>query len=134
MNLLNPNVLVGLIIAFLAVFTSGVQYEKIQQQKEIARLSLKMQKEATELHDKHEQEKIDAKKTIDRLRADVSSGTIRLSIPSSSCNSASGDSEARAELDRQTSQDLISITEDGDQAIRDLNYCIDRYNSIKDTK
>jgi prophage endopeptidase len=63
-------------------------------------------------------------------------GSLRLSIPVSpqaGCTvSATGDGQARAELDGQVSEALIAITNDGDQAIVQLNSCIDRYNQIKE--
>ena len=74
-----------------------------------------------------------------KLRADVRSGTLRLSIPTAgpvlsaqSAGIAPGDrAEARAELDPKTADDLIAIAKDGDDAIRQLNACIDAYNVIK---
>jgi hypothetical protein len=67
--------------------------------------------------------------------AAVRDGSLRLSIPvnnSAGCSSSTpGDGQARAELDGQVSEALIAITNDGDQAIADLNSCIDRYNQIR---
>ena len=39
--------------------------------------------------------------------------------------------ETRAELDPKTSESLVTITGDGDKAIADLNYCIDRYEAVR---
>ena len=94
-----------------------------------------MQIVAVEAEDKLQKEKQSAKSKIDQLRADVSSGAVRLSVRAScSAASAAGDSETRAELDGQTAQDLIAIAADGDQAIIELNACVDFYNKIKGIK
>lgn len=77
-----------------------------------------------------------------KLRADVRSGTLRLSIPTAGallCTEGAGvasrdRTETRAELDPKTADDLIAITKDGDDAIRQLNACIDAYAIVKDTK
>ena len=71
-----------------------------------------------------------------QLRNRVRSGDVRLSIPASpaACprqDSAAGDPEARTELDRATAEALVAITQSGDEAIRELNSCIDRYNAIR---
>jgi prophage endopeptidase len=47
---------------------------------------------------------------------------------------ASGDSvQTSAELDRETAKSLVAITDDGDKAIRQLNACIDAYNTVYQT-
>ena len=136
LSLLNPSVLLAICIALLSGFGYGRHYEYLEQQAEIARLNAVMAEEANAASSKFKQEQQDAQKTITKLRSDINSGAIRLSIPitSSSCGSTSGSTEERAELDTKVSQDLISITEDGDNAIRELNYCIDRYNKIRNVK
>jgi len=66
---------------------------------------------------------------------------LRLSIPVSSnsvCSTDStrasnGDTNARADLDTKTAEDLIAITADGDKAIRALNACITSYNQVRET-
>jgi len=135
LSLFNPSVLLGIIIALAGAFGWGHHQAYLEQQAEIGRLNAVMAEEANKSAALFQKEKQNAQTKINQLRADVNSGTLRLSIPvSSSCSTASGTTETRAELDKQTSQDLISITEDGDNAIRELNYCIDRYNQIKDVK
>lgn len=135
MSLLNPSVILTILVALAASFGYGRHYEYKEQQAEIARLSSVMAEEANTASLKFKEEQKDAQKTINKLRADINSGAVRLSIPiSSSCGSTSGSTEERAELDTKVSQDLISITEDGDNAIRELNYCIDRYNKIRNVK
>ncbi|AVL70877.1 hypothetical protein CEQ07_05265 [Oligella urethralis] len=72
----------------------------------------------------------DAQKTIANLRADIASGRKRLSVAinKAAICASKGPTTAgmdngttRAELDRETSEDLIGIITQGDQAIRQLN-------------
>ena len=134
-SLLNPWVLVGVLSLIISSYFYGHHEAYLEQQAEMGRLNAVMTEQANTARQTFEKEKQDAKNTINKLRADVNSGAVRLSIPvSSSCSAASGATEERASLDTTTSQSLISITEDGDQAIRELNYCIDRYNQIRNVK
>ncbi|MCC7681070.1 lysis protein [Janthinobacterium sp. FW305-128] len=88
------------------------------------------------------QEQTHAKTERDRFNADVRSGAVRLSIPvaSGQCAatadtaSATGHRiEARAELDPATAAALDAIAGDGDDATRQLNACIDAYNTVRET-
>lgn len=81
-------------------------------------------------------EKAQSKKRIDQLVDDVNAGRMRLKIAVSGCpeGTASGPGETRAELDPEVAESLIRIANDGDDAIRELNYCIDAYNSIRSEK
>lgn len=101
-------------------------------------LEKKMQADADAITVKYNKEKKDAEKTIADLRARIANGTVRLSIPVSSTGMSAGSGselgEARAELDGETAQSLVSIVSDGDDAIRDLNQCIDKYNAIRGVK
>jgi len=79
-----------------------------------------------------------AKSQITALRSNVASGALRLSIAAPSCVSAapdtpaaSGNQQARAELDPTAANALIAIAADGDEAIRKLNSCIDSYNQVR---
>lgn len=83
-------------------------------------------------------EKEDAKKTITDLRNDVRNGHVRLSVVTNTCRGVAdsehatfGYREARAELDPAFAESLITITSDGDNAIRELNYCIDQYETVR---
>lgn len=82
----------------------------------------------------------DAKNDRDNFIAGVRNGTIRLSIPivahgvsqSAADPAAAGQSEqARAELDPAAAETLAAIAGTGDDAIRDLNACIDIYNDVR---
>ena len=75
-----------------------------------------------------------------KLKLDIGNGSLRLSIPTQSCLHATADStatsgnsgEGRAELDRQTAENLIAIAADGDAAIRKHAACVDAYNEIRE--
>lgn len=83
---------------------------------------------------KHEKEMQNAKMEMDKLRARIHRGAVRLSVPASACtvsdNPGTGDRETRAELDPTTADDLVAIAADGDNAVRELNLCIDQYNAV----
>lgn len=94
-----------------------------------------MQAEHDALARKHEKEKKNAQAEIDRLRSRIRADTVRLSVPTRSgtvsSNPGTATGETRAELDAQTADDLVAIAADGDDAIRELNLCIDQYNAIR---
>ena len=86
----------------------------------------------------------DAKLAQQKRNLDIDSGALRLRLPvkapvctlqaTADTPVASGDSvQTSAELDRETAKSLIAITDDGDKAIRQLNACIDAYNSVYQT-
>ena len=87
-------------------------------------------------------EQTHAKTERDRFNADVRSGAVRLSVPvtsgqcaatADSTAAASHRHQARAELDPATAAALDAIAGDGDDATRQLNACIDAYNTVRDT-
>lgn len=103
-------------------------------------LADKLQAQETTSH----QEKTHAQAEMDRLRAAVRAGTVRLFIPTAGAacpgspapegaSPSGGSAKARTELDPATADALVGITSDGDSAIRDLNACIDRYNSVRES-
>lgn len=124
-----------LFLLYAGWYARGVVEENKQVKLQNERLestlaeNKRLAKELDDANTKFNQEMNDAKNTIDTLRDDIRDGSVRLSIPVSTCTgSAPGASansgEARTELDRKTSEDLIRITSDGDDAIRQLNACI----------
>lgn len=88
-----------------------------------------------ELQARYEEEKKDAESKIADLRRRVQSGTVRLSVPATACavsqNPGTGIAETRAELDGKTAERILSVGRDGDEAIRDLNLCIDQYKALQ---
>jgi hypothetical protein len=128
----NLAVFIGcLLIAFFA----GKHQERQAIKAEVTRIESAMQDEAAVATAKLEKEKRDAELKVNQLRADVAAGAVRLSVRAScSASTAAGDSEARAELDPKAADELISIAADGDQAIIELNACIDFYNNLRNVK
>lgn len=124
------NIMASVLVLALAFF-AGHHQAYLEQQEEINRIAAERAIEAAKAAEQLHKDKEDAQKKINQLRADVASGAQRLSIRAScSASVTGGDSEARAELDPKTADDLIAITADGDQAIIELNSCIDLYNKF----
>ena len=85
-----------------------------------------------------------AKIQIAKRDAAISAGTLKLRIPvqspvcpvhtASDTPAESRDSvQTSAELDGEVAKSLVAITDDGDKAIRQLNACIDAYNTVYET-
>lgn len=127
----SPNSVIAALLALISVFYVGHHVAYLEQQEEINRIAAERAIEAAKVADQLHKDKEDAQQKINRLRADVASGAQRLSIRAScSATATGGAAEARAELDSKTADDLIAITADGDQAIIELNACIDLYNKF----
>ena len=155
MSLFNPYVILGIVLAVLSAFGSGYwkgsEDEITRQQLEIAKLNAEarqkeqilvsaIQTQATKLQKANQ----DAKLVQQKRNADIDSGALRLRIPvkatycpiqtTTDTAPASGDSvEERAELDAETAKSLVSITDSGDEAIRQLTACQQAYESIYNT-
>jgi len=155
MSLFNPWVMLALICAFLGVgafsYSKGEDAEFDRQQIRIAKLNDESrQKEqalvsavtttATQLVKANNNAKLQTQK----LHSAIDSGTFRLRLPvkATSCPVhtasdtpiASGDSSQEgSELDATTAKTLIAITDDGDEAIRQLNACQDAYENAYQT-
>jgi len=81
-----------------------------------------------------------AEQKVEKIKSDVDTGAIRLSIPvAQACVHTAADAPApsgdigsqRAELDRQTADALISLAAEGDSAIRKHAACVQAYNEVK---
>ena len=154
MSLFNPWVILGIVMAVLSSFGGGYfkgqHDENTRQQVEIATLNAKARETEQNMANvvntyaetlRKSQNAARTKET--KLRADVASGALRLSIPTQSpvCSTSvtavtAGDNsgEARTELSGQISEALIAIASEGDSAIRKLNQCIQTYETLKGTK
>jgi prophage endopeptidase len=82
----------------------------------------------TDLDQRYHKELKNAQDQIAKLRRGIAAGGVRLSFPAvpGSCQPDSagvGNGAARTDVDRQTADDLISITSYGDDAIRQLTAC-----------
>lgn len=155
MSLLNPYVILGIVLAVLSAFGSGYwkgsEDEVTRQQLEIAKLNAEarqkeqilvsaIQTQATKLQKANQ----DAKLAQQKRNSDIDNGALRLRIPVKATNCpiqtttdtapATRDSvQTTAELDREIAKSLIAITEQGDSNTRQLNSCIEAYNSIYET-
>ena len=156
MSLFNPWVLLGILMAVVGSFGGGYlkgsDDELTRQQLEIAALNAEarvkeqalitaIQTQSTKLQKANQ----DAKLAQQKRNADIDSGALRLRLPvvkASNCPvSTASDTPATArdssqeggELDATTAQTLIAITDDGDEAIRQLASCQQAYESIYQT-
>ena len=154
MSLFNPWVLLGILMTVLGAFGGGYykggEDENARQQAEIASLNAKareteqnMAKVANTYAETLRKSQNAARTKETKLRADVASGALRLSIPTQSplCSpsvtpATAGDNsgETRTELAGSTSADLIAIASEGDTAIRKLNSCIQTYETLRNMK
>ena len=67
---------------------------------------------------------------VDAVRSGNQRLFVNVATPAGCAASSGG--ETRAELDRSTSEALVSITGDGDQSIIELNACVDQYNKMRE--
>jgi prophage endopeptidase len=86
-----------------------------------------------------EKVKENAKKEIAKRNADIASSKLRLYVqtkspvcPSKDASSTIGPDTATAQLDPAFAQSIVTITDDGDTAIRKLNACIATYNQVRE--
>ena len=155
MSIFNPWVILGFVLSVTMSFGGGYfkgkHDENVSQQLEIARLNaIARTKEAalttavtstaTALRTSNDK----ARQISKERDLAIASGALRLRLPVKAPNcpipaaddppTPTGDSvQATAELDRETAKSLVAITDDGDKAIRQLNACIDAYNSVYQT-
>jgi prophage endopeptidase len=81
----------------------------------------------------------DAKKEIAKRDSAIATGKLQLYVktkptvcPSKDAPSTSGPDTATAQLDPTFAQSIVTITDDGDSAIRKLNACIATYNQVRE--
>ena len=155
MSLFNPYVLLGIVLTVLSAlgggYWKGSNDEEVRQQIEIAALNAKARETEQRMADVAQTYAQTLRKTNDvakiketRLRADIATGERKLfvSIKAPDCpiqaavnaTITSGNTETRAELDRGIAEALINITSRGDQAIRQLNVCVDQYENMRNAK
>lgn len=143
--------LIALLLVFGGGYWTGQHYEAKAQQAEVDKLNAQAQAKeaalaaavtttATALRSSNEKAKTIAK----QRDAAIASGALKLRVPiqatvcpvhtATDAPAPAGDSvQAGAELDGKTAQALVAITDDGDKAIRQLNACIDAYNTAFQT-
>jgi prophage endopeptidase len=158
-NLPNPWYLLGSVALTIAAFffgsSHGKQVANTECQLKLDKISLRVADmnevaRATEVQHaeqinqfaiKLSKAQTDAKNVHDTVGSSLRSGALRLSVPTSTgfglqppkgaTFAGGGLDQARAYLDPETAQSLVAITKDGDDAIRQLNTCIDSYNLIR---
>lgn len=150
MNFLpNPYAILVALALIVGSYFYGHHEGSVQAKTEAALTVAKLNEAARKEEQEHTQiladigvqlikEKQNAKAANDRYLAAVRAGDERLyvnvrPVPAGEGSTpASGDRpETRAELDPTTAAGIIAITNDGDDAIRQLNSCIDAYNAIQ---
>lgn len=155
MSWLNPGVWIAILMSIAAAFGAGYYKggndEFMKQQAEIAKLNdearqkeqalvTAVQTQTTQLLKAEK----NAKLLSQKRNTDIDSGSLKLRIPvktticpiqtTTDATPAPRDSvQTNAELDREVAKSLIAITDDGDKAIRQLNACIDAYNTVYQT-
>ena len=155
MSLFNPWVILGFVLSVTMSFGGGYfkgkHDENVSQQLEIARLNaIARTKEAalttavtstaTALRTSNEKARQISKERdlaiasgALRLRLPVKASNCPVSTPSDTPATARDSSQEGGELDATTAQTLIAITDDGDEAIRQLASCQQAYESIYQT-
>ena len=155
MSLFNPWVLLGILLAVASSFGTGYlkgsNDEVSRQQLEIAALNAQAREKEQILVTAIQNQSLklqkanqDAKLAQQKRNADIDSGALRLRLPvkapvcpvhtATDTPVASGDSvQATTELDGETAKSLVAITDQGDANTRQLNACIDAYNSVYQT-
>jgi len=155
MSLFNPWVILGFVLSVTMSFGGGYfkgkHDENVSQQLEIARLNaIARTKEAalttavtstaTALRTSNDK----ARQISKERDLAIASGALKLRLPvkapvcpvhtATDTPVASGDSvQATTELDGETAKSLVAITDQGDANTRQLNACIDAYNSVYQT-
>jgi len=155
MSIFNPWVILGFVLSVTMSFGGGYfkgkHDENVSQQLEIARLNaIARTKEAalttavtstaTALRTSNDK----ARQISKERDLAIASGALRLRLPVKASNcpipasndspTPTGDSSQEGgELDATTAQTLIAITDDGDEAIRQLASCQQAYESIYQT-
>jgi hypothetical protein len=154
MSIFNPYVLFGCLLAIVCSFVGGYvkggHDEVVKQELVIAELNAQARQKEQALSaavnaqaNQLAKANQNAKLIQQKRNTDIDTGALQLRIPvqaqcpvSTSDNpaTASGNSvQATAELDREIAKSLVAITDQGDANTRQLNACIDAYNSAYQT-
>lgn len=155
MSLFNPAVWLGFLLTMAAAFGTGyykgVKNEQNEQQLVIAKLNTEArQKEqalvtavttqATQLVKANNEAKVLLQKrnlAIDtgalKLRLPVKAPVCPVSATADPTPAARDSVQTGAELDPTTARSLVAITDQGDANTRQLNACIDAYNTVYQT-
>lgn len=134
--------LAGVAVFFLGFF-SGWKFngnrmeamhaaERVELMESLREKEKTLQRENAGLLEALEKERENAKKNINDIYDRLRSGRLRLKAGVRvSSGSGAEPGEARAELDAKTSEFLVGIASEGDEAIRELNHCINAYENLR---
>jgi hypothetical protein len=133
----NPWVLLGALALIVSSYFYGHHEGYAQKEGEDAIVighknqQMSDAKEKADAELKQAQDKLAAtqKQYRDAIRSGNERLYVRIATPVG-CAST-GDSTTSAQLDPTFADALVSITDDGDKAITDLNACIDQYNKMR---
>jgi len=152
--MINPWAILIVILFVLGGFGSGYfkgsKDERFKQQAEIAQLNNEARIKEQALVSAVNffffllrKQQDEAKTLIQKRNADIASGSLKLRVlTKTSCPipaatdtaTAARDSvQATTELDPTTARNLVAITDQGDANTRQLNACIDAYNTVYQT-
>jgi hypothetical protein len=134
---MNPYMILGAIALAVSSYFyghhEGYAQKEMEDALEIARLNGEMNKQK----DVQDAKDAEVKQEFETKLSGIIASRPRLYIPvtsKSGCATTTGnDGKERAELDGQTVEDLIRLVAEGDRAIIELNSCIDRYESVRNT-
>lgn len=124
---------------YVAEINKAANERLLSQQKNTQVMIEKVSQLDKELHD----EKTKAKSEINALKRNIRNGTRKLYVkadcnrsrlPTASSNACGNHGATKAELNKATAENLIEITEDGDNAIRQLTACQQYIREINDAR
>jgi hypothetical protein len=129
--------ILGAIAVTVSAYFYGHHAGYVQKETEDALQIAHLNSEMNKQKDEQDVKDAETKQAFENKLSGVLSSRPRLYVPvtaPSGCTPAAGNAtQARAELDGQTAEDLIRLVAEGDRAIIDLNSCIDRYNQVRET-
>jgi hypothetical protein len=133
----NPWFLIGVALALAGVFEYGHHqgYSECKQEEALA-IASKNQ----ELQDSKEKSNVELKLAQNQLtksqaetRTAIANGQrLYVRLAPQSTDTTTGNGQATAQLDAKFAQSIVDITDRGDQAIVQLNSCIDQYEQIRE--
>lgn len=140
----NPWMILAVLALLGGAFGAGHHQAYVEQEARIGKLNEKARSLENEIAEQATNKAYELKKQqdeannqISRLKSDIATGELRLSIassvpmPSASGASAGAGAETRCELDRAAAQRIVAVPADGDAGIRQLNALIDFYNDTR---
>jgi hypothetical protein len=136
-SLPNPWVILGAIAVAFSVYLYGHHAGYAKKEREDQLLIAQKNTEMNKLKDEQDVKDANTKKLFDDELNHLIASRPRLYVPITTkggCSSTTpNNGQERAELDGQTTEDLIRLVAEGDRAIIELNSCIDRYEAIRKT-